>query len=125
MEYDGKFLILRRHPEKKQGGTWGLPAGKVDAGEDDAQSAAREIYEETGYQTKTGELELLGAYPFEFPEYDVTFPTYRIRLQKPLDVKLQPSEHTEFRWVTAEECYAMKDLIYGFHELLVLTGYIA
>jgi 8-oxo-dGTP pyrophosphatase MutT (NUDIX family) len=125
MEYGGTFLILQRHPNKKQPLTWGLPAGKVDEGEDDIKSAIREIYEETGYSAQPEELELIGEYPpFDFGDYQVIFPTYRIKLKKQFDAKLQPSEHVAFKWVTPQQCYAMPDLIGGFHELLQLTGHI-
>ena len=41
---DGKVLILRRRQE----GTWVLPKGKMEPGETRAQTALREVQEETG-----------------------------------------------------------------------------
>ncbi len=124
MELHGKFLILQRSPNKPDGNTWGLPAGKVHNGESDEEAMLREIKEETGYEAAPKELELLGIYTWEFPDLHLEFPTYRIRLQKPINVKHRSDEHLNFKWVTAKECYAMPDLIRGFHELLKLTGYI-
>jgi 8-oxo-dGTP diphosphatase len=44
---DGKVLLVRRIMEPKRG-LWSLPAGFVDADEDPAEAAAREVWEETG-----------------------------------------------------------------------------
>ena len=124
LEYGGKFLILQRHQNKPQGGTWGLPAGKVSTNESDVQTILREIREETGYQAQEEELEFLGEFSWKFPEHALEFPTFRIKLQKPVEIHHRSDEHQAFKWVTAEECYAMPDLIHGFHDLLKKVGYV-
>lgn len=48
LEYEGKFVLLHRHAHKPNGGTWGLPAGKVEPGESDTAAVLRELWEETG-----------------------------------------------------------------------------
>ena len=48
----------------------------------------------------------------------------RIKLKKKISIKLDLKEHQNCKWVTAEECYARKDLIHGFHDLLKLVGYV-
>lgn len=40
------LLVLRANPPAR--GTWSLPGGRVEAGEDDAAAVRREVYEETG-----------------------------------------------------------------------------
>lgn len=122
IEHDGKFLILRRRPD--DGDCWGLPAGGVDEGETDSQAAVREIFEETGYRVEEAELEYVTQVDSEYPDYLCEFHTFRLRLAKPIEVKHNPDEHTGCKWVTPEECYVMTDLIKGFHELIVLAGYI-
>jgi ADP-ribose pyrophosphatase YjhB (NUDIX family) len=47
VEYKGKILLLHRQDHKPQGNTYGVPAGKVDAGEDIWTTVRREIEEET------------------------------------------------------------------------------
>lgn len=124
MEYNGKFIILHRHPNKPDGDTWGLPAGKVEGVETDEETILREIKEETGYIAINNELKLLGSYNFEFPDLSLEFPTYRLVLKHPVDVLFNPKEHINWKWVTAEECYAMPNLIRGFYNLLERTGYV-
>lgn len=125
LEYNGKFVILLRHSHKPSGDTWGLPGGKVDTDETDAEAMQRELAEETGYQAEASELEYLGDYDFtDENSQSFVFVTYRVRLKDTHDVTLEESAHAEYKWVTAEECHAMPDLIFGLHELLEFTGYI-
>ncbi len=118
LEFEGKFVILLRHPAKAQGGTWGLPAGKVEPDETDEDAILREIYEETGYQPKRSHLESLGVHVFEFPEYRLEFSVFRVLLNDFHEVLNSRKEHQKFKWVTPEECYAIPNLIHGFHDLL-------
>ncbi len=55
IQEEGKVLLVQRSnsPEK---GTWTLPAGYVDAGEDPREAAIREVAEETGLQVRLAGL---------------------------------------------------------------------
>jgi len=56
---DGKVLLTRRVNTPQQG-LWTFPGGFVDAGEDPAQAAQRECFEETGLRVKvTGLVDVL------------------------------------------------------------------
>lgn len=42
------MLICQRPPEKRHGGLWEFPGGKLEAGESDLDAARRELSEELG-----------------------------------------------------------------------------
>lgn len=124
LEFDGKFVILKRHADSAQGNTWGLPAGKVETNEDKVSAILREVAEETGYQATTEQLEHLGDFTFDSEGSEYTFATYRVSLAESIEIKLDSKEHTSYDWITPEECYARQDLINDFHDLLKLICYV-
>lgn len=46
IERDGTFLLGRRPEEKRHGGLWEFPGGKMDEGETPTEAARRELAEE-------------------------------------------------------------------------------
>ena len=125
LEYNGKFVLVHRLPHKPDGDTWGLPGGKVDAGETDLAAIRRELFEETGYAATENEVELLNEHDFTSDQGDIyTYITYRVTLRDPHDVVLEVAAHSEYKWVTVEEADARDDLIFGEHELFRLVKLI-
>lgn len=119
--HDDKILLLKRHPQKPQGNTWGVPGGKMEQGESIRDCAIREIHEEAGVDIDDETLTFLGSlyctvsnedepFNFIFHLYKITFdilPTLNIGL----------SEHLEAGWFTLDEAYALP-LINGGKEVL-------
>ena len=122
--HDGHFLILHRHPDKPEGHSWDIPAGKADPGEADIDTMQRELFEETGYRASADELTYLGCFSFEKPDVYLDFVTYRLDADSRIDVVLSDQEHVDHRWVTPMECYELTKLTGIFHQLLEVTGLV-
>jgi 8-oxo-dGTP diphosphatase len=54
LERDGLLFAARRSPERREGGLWELPGGKVEAGESDQEALARELQEELSIEVEVG-----------------------------------------------------------------------
>lgn len=124
LEYNNKFVLLRRQKHKPHGGTWGLPGGKVEAGETDAIAMIRELYEETGYRAKLAELKHIDNYTFTDSSGTFVFCTYRVVLNHKHQIILEPHAHSEYVWVSPQECLALPDLITNLDDLLVMAKYL-
>lgn len=93
----GKLLLLRRAFAKSEGGLWGVPAGKIEAGESPAEAAVREAREETGLRIDPALLQTIGCLYVRKPGIDFTFHMFRLALEKVPTVILNV-ENVEFLW---------------------------
>lgn len=99
------FLILKTTPER--GEFWQPVTGSVEPGEPVEIAAKRELVEETGMSPRAPLRPV--SEPFDFtsrfgPAREFSFwitvePSERNR------VRLDPHEHTDFQWVTAERAF--------------------
>lgn len=62
-----RILLMLRSPLVNEPGTWGIPGGKVDDGEELIYSALRELQEETGY---SGLIDLFESFVFREDEFE-------------------------------------------------------
>ena len=96
-------LILLRH---RFGGHWSFPKGHVEQGENEHQTAMREVKEETGVSIaiQDGFRESVEYFPKPGVKKQVVY-----FLGKALDEKLTPQEDeiSEVRWVSIEEAGGM------------------
>jgi 8-oxo-dGTP pyrophosphatase MutT (NUDIX family) len=118
LEHQGRILTLLRSDKEHSPRTWGLAAGRLEAGEEPLDTVLREIKEETGYCAHKDELIFLGIQEWEFPEFKVHFYTYKIMLKKKIKVTLDPEEHIDYAWKTPEEILALHNPIPGLKELI-------
>jgi 8-oxo-dGTP pyrophosphatase MutT (NUDIX family) len=65
--FRGKILVLYKHLHNKYEG-WVLPKGTVEEGETHAQTALREVYEESGVQASIMKYIGKSQYTFSVPE---------------------------------------------------------
>ena len=105
-EHDDKLLFLKRLKNKTQGGKWGVPTGKVDDGEDKLTALAREIFEETGINAKSTDLEYFKSI-YVNHGYDFIYHMYHYNFLKIESIKLSSTEHESFKWVSVKDAFKL------------------
>lgn len=96
IEREGQVLLCRRPREKRHGGRWEFPGGKILQNESILSAARREILEELG-------LKVLGvrgqSVPMDDPASDYTIEFVATVTQG----DPEPMEHEEIAWVRLDE----------------------
>ena len=92
----GRYLLGRRPEEKRHGGLWEFPGGKVDAGEDWLQAAHRELTEELGMAAQA-----VGRVLHSASDEGSPFVIHFIEVEATGEP--EPTEHTRVGWFTPEE----------------------
>ena len=116
-EWEGKLLYLKRHSDKPQGNTWGIPAGKIEKAEDARTAAIREVKEEVGLQLNPEDLIEVVIVYIQLEDVSYVFHVFRTRLQKHPSIILEPDAHTEAEWFTIDQALKLP-LIFGGKEIL-------
>jgi len=119
-------MVAAIRPQGKPEGVWALPKGKIDAGEDPADTAVREVLEETGVHASL--VDKLGDVKYVYTRRDrervfkvVSFYLRRAgrgRIDE-LDERMRV-EVAEARWLPLEE--APRLLAYGGERKMVLLA---
>lgn len=94
----GQILLCRRSPDKKLGGYWEFPGGKLEHGEELIPALRRELQEELGIQIDNEELLL--AKPHVYPHGAVLILFY---LCRHVSGDIQLVDHDACKWVTKSE----------------------
>lgn len=116
-EYENTFLILKRHPGKSQGNTWGVPAGKLERGETPRMAVIREVQEEVGLEVDSPDLEEIGKLYIRLPHIDYIYHMFHKPFTTRPSISLNLKEHIEARWLTIQEA-SLLPLIAGGKEAL-------
>jgi 8-oxo-dGTP pyrophosphatase MutT (NUDIX family) len=105
----GRMLILKRAPGMNyRPGSWDLPGGHLQVGEDFEQCLHREVKEETALDVAVDRL--LGLH--SMPEEPYLQAIYACRLTVFQKVRTAPHEHVDHRWATVEELAALELIPY-------------
>lgn len=113
-----KVLILRRHPKRPQGDSWGLPAGKLEKGETPLKGVLRELFEEIGLHLTPKDIQPLGKLYVQHPDLDFIFHIFYKHFDDLPKVILGLEEHLEARWVSVDEAMELP-LIGGGSKILL------
>lgn len=100
---DGKIFIARRKPEKKLGGFWEFPGGKLEPGEDLEPALKREIREELNVEINA--IRLLHIKPFVYEHGAVLILFY---LCRHASGEFQLIDHDDCRWLKPQELKTLK-----------------
>lgn len=99
-EYGGEILLLERQDHKPQGGTWGVPAGKIDPGETPEIAMFRELFQETGFAAERTKIHYSKKLFVCYPTYDFVYYIFDLKLcSKPI-IKINLGEHKSFQWLS-------------------------
>jgi mutator protein MutT len=117
VERDAYFLICQRALDKRHGGLWEFPGGKLNTGETHADAARRELTEELGVEVRT-----VGAVRSSRsdPESEFVIDFVDVEVEGAPEVR----EHQALAWVSSEEMssYEMPPTDRAFAELLRSQG---
>jgi len=108
--YEGaQVLLLKMTPER--GGYFQPVTGSVERGESLLKAATREALEETGINV-IDKIEPLG-YQFRFQgdwewyQGEVEETCFEARVERCLEVQLDPKEHSSYHWVGLDQAFEM------------------
>ena len=107
VEHKREILLLHRQDHRPEGNTWGVPAGKVDGGEELLEALVREIKEETGFALPPSQISYFREVYVKYPNYDFVYHIYHTMLDPKQKVSINPKEHKDFRWISPENALNM------------------
>ncbi|MEI6479991.1 MAG: NUDIX hydrolase [bacterium] len=110
IEHESEILLLHRQDSKPQGNTWGVPAGKIDKGEDLLTAIIREINEETGISAESHQFKYFDKFYVRYPDYDFTYHIFHLPVETKPTLNINPNEHKDSIWKTPQESLEL-DLI--------------
>ena len=98
-----QFLLLKRNPNIRLGGTWQAVHGKIEPGETATQAALRELREETGLKPRAfWQIDSVNTFYLADRDRVLMCPGFAADIDPETDVVLS-GEHTDSRWADVEE----------------------
>lgn len=94
-----QVLLTLRSAEVHQGGTWSIPGGAIDPGEDAHAASVREVSEELGISI--GDLPVTGQHVYECGGW--TYTTVLLAAPAPTPLVARGWETDDVRWFDVDE----------------------
>jgi 8-oxo-dGTP diphosphatase len=111
--YEDRYYLIKRGAQTDHGGTWGIPGGAIDDGEDAREAAQREATEEVGYDGNWNEI---GRYEAR-PAADWLYTTFVVAADEEFSAGSFNWEMDDEGWFTPDEM-AQLSLHPGLREAL-------
>lgn len=103
---DGRLLVVKRTEDRPVWpGLWEISGGKLEPNENDEQAIKREFQEETNLKIKV--VKKYFSFEYDYAGNKAIENDYIVESDN-LEIKIDPNEHTEYRWVTRPEVKALK-----------------
>jgi len=99
IEINGKMLVMERASISPEGKTWGVPAGKIEAGESPVQAALRELFEETAITISLSQINEIGKLHIRKHSIDYVYHMFQVHLESLPNIHLS-EEHTKYIWAS-------------------------
>lgn len=119
--YQNQWLFVQNITDDPHGDLWGIPGGKMDAGETPLETVIREMREETGLSLHPKRLTFLRTVYIE-PKDRRSYALHAFYTQsdiKPKQIILDSREHQNYAWLSAEEALR-QPLLPGSDQLIPL-----
>jgi len=106
---DGKYLMtLRSSVNDYKPNEWDIPGGTIEIGETPEEALTREITEETNLKVKIIKP-IFVCSEFQDGKRHQFWIVYECEYVSG-EVKLNPEEHSEYRWINADEIKSLKKI---------------
>ncbi|MBS3053011.1 MAG: NUDIX domain-containing protein [Candidatus Aenigmarchaeota archaeon] len=102
----GKLLVVKRTKERVLWpNLWEIPGGRVEGNESDEEALVREFLEETELQIRI--IKKYNEFYYKYAGKDSVESDFIIQADS-FAVKIDPNEHTEYRWITKDELRSLE-----------------
>lgn len=119
-----RLLLVKRNQSKSQGGTWGVPAGKLEANETALDAVIREIEEEIGVDISQGASYISTLY-VRLPHLSYAFHMFYKQCDEFPEIALKLEENIQARWVTFDQAYSLPLVKAGKEALELFQEYLS
>lgn len=100
---NGRLLLCKRAEDKRLGGYWEFPGGKVEDGETDRECLKRELSEELCIDSQI--LRFIAENDHDYGDFSLTLVLYETEI---IDGSMNPTDHDEIDWIRPSDLHSMK-----------------